>query len=68
MITRMEYALRRAKDYVQTDGFKCNRVQFLLGERYYWLCQRDRAKIARKRAFCQTMADMYAKRIKWYLR
>lgn len=57
-----------ARDYIASESYIHDRILKMLGERDYWLTQRDRANIERKRAFCQGMADMYVKRIKWYLR
>lgn len=67
MIT-MHPQSRYARDYIATESYQHDRIMKLLGERDYWISQRDNAKITRKREFCQRMADMYVKRIKWYLR
>lgn len=57
-----------ARALIRTDTYQHDRIVKMLGEREYWIGQRDCARIARKREFCQSMADMYVKRIKWYLR
>lgn len=59
---------RPSRDYIATESYQHDRIMKLLGERDYWISQRDNARITRKREFCQRMADMYVKRIKWYLR
>ena len=67
-MTRKVFESRQARDYIKTESYQHDRILKMLGERDYWLGQRDHAKITRKREFCQGMADMYVKRIKWYLR
>ena len=57
-----------ARTLIRTESYIHDRILKMLGERDYWIMQRDHAKIERKRTFCQQMADMYVKRIKWYLR
>ena len=56
------------KEDIGTDSYNKDRITKMLDERYYWLTQRNQAKIVRKREFCQSMAEMYKKRIQWYLR
>lgn len=57
-----------AHTLVRTDTYQHDRIVKMLGEREYWLAQRDDSRLTSKRQFCQRMADMYVKRIKWYLR
>lgn len=59
---------RKAREYINTESYQHDRILKMLGERDYWIMQRNNAKIERKRTFCQGMADMYVKRIKWYLK
>ena len=56
------------KEDIGTDSYNKDRITKMLDEREYWLNQRNNARITRKREFCQGIADMYVKRIKWYLR
>lgn len=60
--------LKEARTYIATESYEHDRIVKMLSERDYWIGQRDCARISRKREFCQSMADMYVKRIKWYLR
>ena len=67
MITTKRKTLYTKED-VGTDAYNKQRIIEMLDQREYWLTQRDASRITRKREFCQGMADMYVKRIKWYLR
>lgn len=60
--------LKEARTYIATVSYEHDRIVKMLGEREYWLAQRDDSRLTSKREFCQRMADMYVKRIKWYLR
>ena len=58
----------QARALISTEDYQHQRITKMLGERRYWLAQRDDSHLTSKREFCQKMADMYVRRIKWYLR
>ena len=68
MSIKQSLEIKQARIYINSPSYRRDRLDKLAKELEHWEALANDARIFCKRDCCNQIAEMYKKRMKWYLR